>query len=167
MRLVIFLLMAALIVISAEAPVTHAPSDASKLATLTNQERADAGVPKLEYSGALEDVAQEQALRMAKDGTIYHNDSLRDDVPPGWCWIGENVGMASSIEVMHEAFMDSPSHRENVLDKVYNKFGVGVYSDGDTLYASVVFGCYAEPKPPAQKAKPKPMPSQKKEICAA
>lgn len=163
-RLLMLGLVAALLVISAQEPITKEPAQARHLQTLTNQERVDQGIKALKPMDALTDMAFEKASRMAKDGTVYHDNAwLKREAPPGWCALGENVGMASTVEAIHGAFMSSPGHKKNILDKQYTHIGVGVYSDGDYMYASVIFACYPPPKPPAPKPKAKPSPP--KESC--
>ena len=53
---------------------------------------------------------------------------------------GENIayGQSSPQEVMN-AWMNSQGHRENILNASFTKLGVGVYSDGSTLYWAQMF----------------------------
>lgn len=53
---------------------------------------------------------------------------------------GENIayGQSSPQEVM-TAWMNSQGHRENILNASFTKLGVGVYSDGSTLYWAQMF----------------------------
>lgn len=60
--------------------------------------------------------------------------------------MAENVGYATwpggSMTVvvphLHQAFMDSPGHRANILGD-YNQVGIGVVVDGDTTWVTVNF----------------------------
>jgi hypothetical protein len=127
-----------------------------------NAERANVGRSKLVVKSDLVSVARNHSKDMAADGTIYHNSNLKNEVGGNWWALGENVGMGPDCESLHNAFMDSPGHKANVLDKDYNQIGVGVEMDGGTIYVTMVFagrpsGSTAKPTPkPTLKAKPKP-----------
>src|SRR5205814_1151597 len=40
--------------------------------------------------------------------------------------LGENVGMGQNVDQIHQAFMNSEHHRENILDAGFNQVGIGV-----------------------------------------
>lgn len=90
-----------------------------------NQERARLGLPALERSRHLTRVARAQAARMADRSLLFHNPHLTEDVRD-WRWVGENVGYGPDVATVHVAFMRSPAHRANVLDRDYTEIGVGV-----------------------------------------
>ncbi|MCA1711866.1 MAG: CAP domain-containing protein, partial [Actinobacteria bacterium] len=109
-----------------------AAADAGMEATLTanvNAARAAAGLPSLSVSGDLVAVARAHSAEMAAAGSLYHNPNLASEVT-GWSSLGENVGVSPSIASVFDAFMASPSHRENILRSVYTQTGVGVVVDG-------------------------------------
>jgi uncharacterized protein YkwD len=55
---------------------------------------------------------------------------------PNYILVGENIYYCSvtrgSQDVFygHQAFMNSPGHRANILDRRFDRVGVGVYRDG-------------------------------------
>jgi uncharacterized protein YkwD len=53
--------------------------------------------------------------------------------------IGENVGRATSVVEMHQAFMDSPGHRENILEDNWTKLGVGIRTFNGSLWVTELF----------------------------
>jgi hypothetical protein len=126
-----------------------------------NAERANVGRSKLVAKGDLTSVARNHSKDMAADGTIYHNSNLKNEVGGNWWALGENVGMGPDCESLHNAFMDSPGHKANVLDKDYNQIGVGAEMEDGTIYVTMVFA--GRPSGPAPKpkvtAKPKPKPA--------
>ena len=137
-----------------------------------NAERAAVGRPKLVVKGDLVTNARNHSADMAADGTIYHNSKLGDQISGNWWALGENVGMGPSCSSIHNAFMDSPGHKANVLDKDYNQIGVGAVMDAGTIYVTMVFAgrpsgsapkpaFTAKPKPAAPAPKPKPKPAPK------
>ena len=102
-----------------------------------NHARAWRDIPRLRTRAILTEVAREQAKRMADRNTLYHNPSLRSDVP-NWRWVGENVGYGPDAITIHVAFMHSPGHRANILDRDYTQVGVGaVVRDGRVWVAEV------------------------------
>lgn len=97
------------------------------------------GSPSLLPHVALNEEAQRRAEILASEGRIYHSPSLAAGVPDGWWLVGENVGVGADIDVIHEAFMESPSHRENILRPGWDWVGVGVAigPDGRTFVVHV------------------------------
>ena len=114
----------------------------AELARLLNAERSSRGMNELAHSDALRTVARRHSQRMMIEGTIFHNQRLQEDVEavfPAWARIGENVGMGPSVPSVHQAFMDSPAHRANVLDPDFYWQGVGVVSGGSRLFMTENF----------------------------
>lgn len=132
-------MLAALIVV-AVSPAAALSSDESCFYNAINRERARVGRPRLELKSDLSYIARRHSRRMAADGTIYHNDNLGNEIPGNWYAAGENVGMGPDCGSIHEAFMASPGHRSNILDRDYNQVGIGVAYDEDrTVYVTEVF----------------------------
>ena len=99
---------------------------------LINQERAKAGLGAVSYNGTLDTAAEKHASHMASVGKMAH-DGIGDGDPgqraraEGWrkAW-GENVatGQTSPEQVVRE-WMNSPTHRRNILDPNFSSMGVG------------------------------------------
>jgi len=53
---------------------------------------------------------------------------------------GENVALDLTPEQAHERLMQSPPHRENLLDATYNVIGIGVVHNGARLFVVQDFG---------------------------
>ena len=128
----------------------HAPSGAilaaaratepeALLRLLINEERAGSA-RTLKMHGKLIRIARRHSARMASAGGIYHNPNLaRDAGRIRWSILGENVGVGNSIETLHQAFMDSPPHRDNLMRSQFRRVGVGVIVRGGRLWVTVVF----------------------------
>ncbi|MCY7373845.1 MAG: CAP domain-containing protein [Spirochaetaceae bacterium] len=102
-----------------------------------NQARSSRGAPQLTTRAHLVAVAREQAVRMANRSTLYHNPNLTSDVN-NWRWVGENVGYGPDAATVHVAFMNSPAHKANILDRDYTEVGIGaVVRDGRVWVAEV------------------------------
>jgi hypothetical protein len=137
--------------------------------TLINASRATAGAAPLRESPQLDVMARAQAARMAGRGEIYHNPNLASDATKTglhWLRVGENVGVGPDIPVIHQAFLDSPHHRDNLLFPSYNLMGVGVApGTGDkagTIFVAHVFaqvtGVVGRPASPTPRAVPRVVP---------
>ena len=120
--------------------VAYASSDEACFTSRINGARAAAGRPALATRSDLVAIARRHSQDMANDGRIYHNTNLRNEAPSDWQTIGENVGVGPTCSAIHQAFMNSPGHRANILDIDYNTVGVGVVvtSDG-TIYVTEIF----------------------------
>jgi len=120
---------------------TRGPTNSERrIAWLINRARKDANRPTLRYSYALSRVARGHSALMASKGTIFHTSNLAYSFRNfSWTIGGENVGMGPSMNALHAAFMASPHHRDNNLDKRFHRFGVGVVWKNGVAYVTVQF----------------------------
>jgi uncharacterized protein YkwD len=117
-------------------------TDQRILLNLINQERAQAGVPKLEWNAHLGESALAHCRAMVEQGYIAHQysgeldlgDRIRSTGLRFDSW-GENVAFASTVADVHEALMNSPPHRANILSAKYNSVGVALLPRGSSLFA--------------------------------
>lgn len=100
---------------------------------LINQSRADNGRPGYGIDTTLYFKAQGWADHLSRQGYLSHSN-LADGAPAGWRSLGENVGVAGSVDGAHNAFMSSSGHRNNILSWTYNRMGAGVTRDGAGRY---------------------------------
>jgi hypothetical protein len=143
--------------LTATLPAT-AGSD-SEFVSRTNGARTSHGIRAYAVRGDLTAVARRQAERMASSGRMYHNPSLGSEVG-GWSSIGENVGRGPDVASIHNAFMNSSSHRSNILSTAFTEIGVGTArSSSGELFVSEVFRrpSGVSYTPPAPRAAPKPV----------
>ena len=123
------------------APVVAQPTDELEVVRLLNAARVAAGLGEVSLSGDLSSFAREHTATMAARGTIFHSPQRArlTRAPADWQAMGENVGMGSGAVRLHELFMESPRHRENILGD-YDYVGVGADRAPDgRLYVTVVF----------------------------
>lgn len=128
-----------------------APSEADFLARLDSA-RSAAGLGSLAARDDLVDVARRHSEDMATQHRLYHNPSLQSQVT-GWQRVGENVGTGSDVASVHDAFMQSPVHRDDILSPYFTEVGIGVVWDGSTLWVTEVF---RQPSSPAARPTPTP-----------
>ncbi len=101
---------------------------------LVNADRSARGISALNENSELSRAAMEKAMDMVANNYFDHNS------PSGltpWYWIeknnynfrfaGENLAINFDDNTQQEnAWMDSPSHRKNILNPKYNEIGVAV-----------------------------------------
>ena len=134
-------------------PVLASPDEEAGFVRLINQERTDRGLPALEVYWDLVDDARIHSVVMSDADEIFHSSNLAG-VTTGWAVLGENVGVGPGVTILHDAFMNSAGHRENILGD-WDSVGVGVtHSDRGYMFVTAVFMKSAEPKPLPAAASP-------------
>jgi hypothetical protein len=117
-----------------------ASTQESRFTSLLNHERTSRGGHALVTKSDLVAVARRHSRDMAERGYIYHNSNLPNEVDGDWRILGENVGRGGSADSIHNAFMNSPTHKQNILDSRFNQVGVGTYiASNGYLYVTEVF----------------------------
>ncbi len=116
---------------------------------LTNAERAKAGCGALTLNPVLTSVADDHSRDMVDRSFFDHTNPDGMDAADridlaGYPWRawGENIafGYSTAAEVM-DGWMNSPSHRDNILDCDFSEMGVGFDPGGsDGPYWTQVFG---------------------------
>jgi Cysteine-rich secretory protein family len=135
-RHLVVVLAITVMVVSMAIPALAGPE--GTLVSKINSSRAANGLAPLETYWDLTDDARAQSARMMDRGEIYHNPSL-SSVTGVWQKLGENVGTGADLNALHTAFMNSASHRGNILGD-YNYVGVGVKTDAAGVnWVTVVF----------------------------
>jgi uncharacterized protein YkwD len=120
----------------------------------TNYERRLHGLPDLAYDKGLADLARRHSQNMLAGNYFAHEDmegldvaGRKDKYYPALyvTSIGENLAyhmigdkVFSPIDVV-TGLMNSPPHRENILNPDYTYIGVGVVVKGDKLYTTQNF----------------------------
>jgi hypothetical protein len=103
------------------------------------QERAARGLPVLASAADLKAVAQRHAQRMADRGEPFHNPNLGSEVG-GWSMLAENVGMGPDVDSVHQRFMASSQHAQNILSTELTQVGIGaVRSDDGQIWVVEIF----------------------------
>jgi hypothetical protein len=148
-------------------PVLASPGEEATFVNLINQERANRGLTTLEVYWDLVDDARIHSNVMNDADDLFHSTNLAS-VTNGWSALGENVGVGPTVGILHEAFMNSAGHRDNILGD-WNSVGVGVtHNDKGHMYVTVVFMKPAGPNPaPSPTPEPAPEPVQAVTAVAA
>jgi uncharacterized protein YkwD len=143
--------------------------DEALLVQLTNQARAAAGLGALRVDSTLAGVARWRSKDMVERNYFSHS------IPPngtkvfdeltriGYCYTvaGENIGKNnfpddSATQAIQDGFMNSPTHRANILG-TWTMIGVGAYKGADGTHVwTVLFSqpCATATPTPTPTAKP-------------
>lgn len=134
------------------------------LVDLANADRTQAGLGTLSVNPILVAVAQAKANDMASKGYFAHTSP--DGLDP-WHWFkqqsyafdyaGENLAIDfSDSGDVERAWMNSPTHRQNLLDPHYTEVGIataqGMYQGRMTTFVVQAFGTPAKSSVPARVA---------------
>ncbi len=113
-----------------------------ELLRLTNAERARAGLPPLRLAAKLSQAAQRHAEDMVRNRFFSHTGSdgstLVDRaraVGYNYSMVGENIaaGGATPAATMRQ-WMNSPGHRQNILNRRFTEIGFGYVSAPSDRY---------------------------------
>jgi hypothetical protein len=134
------------------APASASGPNTSSILSAVNSSRANAGRRPLSLRSDLSAVAYRWSQHMAATGTLAHNPNLTAQVSH-WRWVGENVGYGPDWRSVETAFMNSPGHRSNILDRDYSQIGIGVVVKNGRVWVTQVF---RSPSGSATATKPTP-----------
>ncbi|MDP4009239.1 MAG: CAP domain-containing protein [bacterium] len=146
------------------------------LMRLANIERQDREVPTLRVNSLLEQAAKLKAQDMAERGYFAHNTP---EGKPPWIWLqktgykfiyaGENLAVNFiDAQDVNSAWMDSPTHRSNILNRHYQEIGIataiGEYKGREAIFVVQFFGAPIVQTPsPVSSQEEKSSPFQEKE----
>ena len=122
---------------------TQETAEEKEFVDLVNQERTRRGLNALTIEPLLIAVARDHSAEMRDKSYFNHTSptaALKTPMDryltavqarPGYACVGENLYWCSVVDVQrgHKAFMNSPTHRENVLFARFEKIGVGIIKD--------------------------------------
>ncbi len=125
----------------ARTPRLAVGGDAWQLFKATNVSRGRFDVPKLRLNRELSAVARRHSAAMARSGELFHTTDVNAYLNGiAWQSWGENVGYTPrDITSMQQAFMDSPPHREHILNRAFSHVAIGSVRVGGTLWVTVFF----------------------------
>lgn len=117
-----------------------------RFASLINTARS---ATNLQLDPELSKVAKVHTKEMVRANSLHHtpSDVLRRRVT-NWVELGENVGVGSTVTSLHQAFMNSPAHRDNIVRSSYRYVGVGVVKDDGRMWVTVIFEARSNPGSP-------------------
>lgn len=142
----------ATVAISPAVPAFSSAITVDNVLALTNQSRQEYKLGALKLNSKLALAAQNKANDMAAKGYFAHNTP---DGKTPWSFIkavgytyvsaGENLAVDfTQAENVETAWMNSPGHRANILNKNYEEIGIGIangqFQGHDTIFVVQMFG---------------------------
>jgi uncharacterized protein YkwD len=127
--------------IDARGPRLAVAGDSWKLFQATNESRGRFDLPNLRLNRELSVIARRHSMAMARNGGLVHTADV-DIYLHGIAWRtwGENVGYTPrDVTSIQQAFMDSPPHRENILNGTFREVAIGTVRVDGTLWVTVFF----------------------------
>jgi uncharacterized protein YkwD len=117
-----------------------------------NAERGVAGLAGLSIDARLVQIARQRAQDMASKGYFSHTSpsgetafTIMNAIGFAYQLAGENIARnnypdGDSVQIAMNGFMNSPGHRENILESGFRRVGIGVaFSPDGMKYFAVVF----------------------------
>ena len=132
-----------------------------KLIELTNKERLDTGLNPLTANQLLTQAAYQKGQAILKEQVFQHNINEKKfsdwikETGYKYSYVGENLAIDfMTSEGAIEAWLDSESHRNNLLNPYYQEIGIAVltgqFNGQDTTIITQIFG-----SPPKNVIQPK------------
>ena len=124
---------------------------------LANQDRSRRGLSRLRADTLLSKAAQRHAEDMLRRGYFSHYSPEGRTPSDRFLAVGGRIGAGENLFMLRDAslakrpvgvdklaffqrgWMRSPGHRQNLLDRRYGRFGYGLATSGDRLYAVQLF----------------------------
>ena len=134
------LALSAFVFVSAPAGAGPDPvADEATFVAMINEARTSVGLNALTLDPELQAEARSWARELADSGNLRHAGDLSVGMTADWEVLGENIGVhgAPEIDVLFQAFVDSPGHYQNLVDTRYTNVGVGVvYGDDGKIWTT-------------------------------
>ena len=118
---------------------------AAELLKQINQKRSASGLSTLSYSADLQASADIRARESVQNFSHLRPDGrgCETAVTVDYTVTGENLIQVTSefatADIMMDTWMNSPTHRNNILLASFTKMAVGIYVSNGTTYVSTVF----------------------------
>lgn len=112
----------------------------ARLLRLVNDVRRHHDIQRLDLNVKLSRYAKKHSVDMAQRRRLYHTSDLYSRVRAyhARAW-GENVGAGGTVKRVFRAFMNSWSHRGNILDRRFRKTGIGVVKRNGKVWITQIF----------------------------
>ena len=124
----------------------NSPAMASQMLKLINAERAQQGLAALALDSRLSNGAYLKSKDMGINQYFSHTSptygspfQMMKSLGITYRAAAENIARNRTVTGAHTAFMNSPGHRDNILDDSYRKVGLGFYQQGKDLYVTQWF----------------------------
>lgn len=120
-----------------QANSTSLSSMEQQMVTLVNQARAQNNLPALQVDMQVTNVARVKAQDMIDNNYFSHNSpkygspfDMMKSFGVNFVKAGENIAGNQNVQAAHNALMNSPGHRQNILSPDYTHIGIGIKQGG-------------------------------------
>lgn len=117
--------------------ITIIPEKELEMLDMTNSERAKVGSKPLKENILIRNVARSQSRDMLIRGYFSHNSptgqGLKERLTSAnvrFTAAAENLALAPTIDLAQLGLMNSPKHKQNILDPTFTEIGIGVLDAG-------------------------------------
>lgn len=142
---------------AASQPVPDVPGSAgssptneeSEMLSLINSERSKAGLKPLSANAEVTKLARLKSKDIAEKNYFSHVSptygspfEMLKSYGVSYLYAGENLAKNQSVQAAHQALMNSPGHKKNILGANFTEVGIGVITDqGNTkVYTQIFIG---------------------------
>lgn len=146
LQLIVLALVLLMVAGAAQAPPSTPLPPEQQMLKLLNLERERAGLPPLDWNAKLAQAAQAHSRKLASHEELSHRfagePGLTERVSvtgARFSALAENVALAGNADEAHEALMNSPGHRANIMNPEYNAVGIAVVWVDHDMYVTEDF----------------------------
>jgi hypothetical protein len=141
MKTILLLILSAFpFLLSVSSQAQESPQE-QQLVDKLNAARREAGLSALQVDHRLVEAARQHSQKMADQNSLGHvlpgEDTVANRIAATGLRFnrsGENVAYNTDFNGLHTGWMNSPPHRENILDSHYTLVGIGVVKSDDGVY---------------------------------
>ncbi|MBI4734304.1 MAG: hypothetical protein HY779_05810, partial [Rubrobacteridae bacterium] len=114
-------------------------ADEQLMLNLVNKERRANGLNALEIDSKMLMMARRYSQEMIDNNFFSHTSPVSGElldrvtkagVDDGWLLAGENLAGAPTVESAFQGLMNSPTHKDNILEPKYTHVGIGAIDGG-------------------------------------
>jgi uncharacterized YkwD family protein len=118
-------------------PPAGLSAEEQQMIDLVNAARKEAGLQPLIADVKLSEVARLKSKDMAENNYFSHQSptygspfEMMQRFGIAYSSAGENIACNQTVQAAHEALMNSPGHRENILKPTFTHIGIGIVDGG-------------------------------------
>lgn len=119
------------------APKGGIRAEEQQMIDFVNEARKAAGLQPLSPDSKLAEVARAKSKDMIDHNYFSHQSptygspfEMMQKFGIKYSTAGENIACNQSVQAAHEALMNSPGHRENILNASFTQIGIGIVDGG-------------------------------------
>jgi uncharacterized protein YkwD len=125
---------------AAVSPAASATLRREKLLGWVNHARVEHGARKLKMDPYVVKLAHKHCVDMATKDRLFHSTNLSYKLRSvDWTTWGENVGAGVDPYGLFKAYMASPDHRANILNRSYGHVGISFAMRDGILWSTMIF----------------------------